>query len=163
VVRPSPDTGLGRVAATKQVVHIADVKTEPAYRAGDPLRVATADLAGARTLLVVPMLKESELIGAIAIYRQEVRPFSDKQVALVSNFASQAVIAIENARLLSELRQSLEQQTATSDVLNVISRSPTDVQPVFEIIGERAKTLCQAEVSAVTRVEGELIQLASTH
>src|SRR5262249_30792031 len=95
--------------------------------------------------------------------RQEVRPFTEKQIALVTNFASQAVIAIENARLLNELRESLQQQTATADVLKVISRSPTDVQPVFDIIGERAEKLCEAELSFVSRVEDDLIHLASLH
>jgi len=96
-------------------------------------------LGGARTVLAVPMLKEDELVGIISIYRQEVRPFGDKQIELFRNFAKQAVIAIENVRLLNELRQSLQQQTATADVLSVISRSPTNTRPVFDIIGERAE------------------------
>ena len=132
--------------------------------------VEAVDLAGARSLVMVPMLKEGRLIGAIGVYRQEVRPFTDKQIELVTNFAAQAVIAIENARLLNELRQrtddlteSLEQQTATSDVLRVISSSPTDIQPVLETIGERAEKLCNAEISVVSIVDGELIRLASIH
>jgi GAF domain-containing protein/anti-sigma regulatory factor (Ser/Thr protein kinase) len=162
-IRFHPEHAGGRLVRTKQAVHVADIKAEKLYLEGEPARVAWADLGGIRTYLAIPMLKEDELIGAIGIYRQEVRPFTEKQIALVTSFANQAVIAIENARLLNELRESLEQQTATSDVLNVISRSPTNVQPVFEIIGERAEKLCKAEISVVTRVEGELIHLASIH
>ena len=144
MLRPNPGTGLGRVASTKQTVQIADAQAEPAYHA-DPARAAFLHLAGARTFLTVPMLKEGELVGAIAIYRQEVRPFTDRQIELVSNFANQAVIAIENTRLLNELRESLAQQTATSEVLRVISSSPGALEPVFEGMLTNAVRICEAE------------------
>jgi signal transduction histidine kinase len=165
VFRPAPTTAIGRAAATRQAVQIADAQLVPGYFDVPQgfTRTGVVSLAGARTVLAVPMLKDNELVGAIVIYRQEVRPFTDKQIALVTNFADQAVIAIENARLLNELRVSLEQQTATSEVLSVISRSPANIQPVFEIIGERAEKLCDAEISLVSIVEGELIHLASIH
>jgi GAF domain-containing protein len=140
-----PDVPLARVSRTKEIVHIADVRTTQCYIERDPFFAQLVEVAGARTLLVVPMRKESELIGAIAIYRQEVNPFSDRQVELVRNFAAQAVIAIENTRLLSELRQSLEQQTATSEVLQVISSSPGELEPVFSTMLENATRICGAK------------------
>jgi GAF domain-containing protein len=160
--RPLPLSALSRVIATKQIVHISDYSKDPAYKAREPGVVRIVELAGARTLLNVPMLKEDELIGVIVIYRQEVRPFTDKQVELLRNFAAQAVIAIENARLLNELRQSLEQQTATADVLRVISSSPTNVQPVFDSIAESAVRLCGGQFSFVVRFDGKVMNNASS-
>jgi GAF domain-containing protein len=144
-VRPSPHITFGRAVATKRVAQTADITIEQPYLQGDPLAVAAAELGGYRTVLAVPMLKESEIIGALVFFRQEVRPFNDKQIAPVQNFAAQAVIAIENARLLNELRQSLEQQTATSVVLQVISSSPGDLKPVFEAMLNNATRICEAK------------------
>src|SRR5262249_23924067 len=116
-----------------------------------------------RSLIALPMLKDDEVIGAIVIYRQEVRPFTEKQIELVQNFAAQAVIAIENTRLLNELRESLQQQTATADVLKVISSSTTDLQPIFEAIASRSVTLCGAAYGVVYRYDGELISVVAHH
>jgi GAF domain-containing protein len=162
LVHPAPGTGLGRLVNSRTVVHVSDVTTEQAYIERNPLFVSAVELGGFRTFLAVPMLKDETLIGAIVIYRQEVHPFTDKQIELVQNFAAQAVIAIENARLLNEQREMLERQTATSDVLRVISTSPTDVNPVFETILESASRLCDSKLAAVFRFDGTLLHLAAT-
>ena len=149
------------VSRTRQVVHIDDLRTTEPYLEGNRAVRSLADLGGARTLVTVPMLKENELTGVIGIYRQEVRPFTDKQIELVKNFAAQAVIAIENTRLLNELRQrtddlgeALEQQTATSDVLQVISSSPGDLTPVFQAMLENATRVCDAKFGNMFLFEG---------
>jgi two-component system, NtrC family, sensor kinase len=166
--RPGPRTAFGRVNKTKQTIHIADVKAEPAYVDGEPVFVAAVNLGNFRTMLNVPMLKENDLIGIFAIYRQEVRPFTDKQIALVQNFANQAVIAIENTRLLNELRQrtndlseALEQQTATSEVLSVISSSPGELEPVFESMLENAVRICEAKFGVMLRYESGMFHPAA--
>jgi two-component system, NtrC family, sensor kinase len=155
--QPGLGTGLARAAKTKQVVHIPDVTDERAYTERDPLRIANVK-QGVRAILAVPMLKDNELVGVIAIYRTEVRPFSDKQIELVTNFAAQAVIAIENTRLLNELRESLQQQTATAEVLRVISSSPGDLEPVFEAMLGNAVKVCDASFGVMYRYDDKLFQ-----
>ena len=151
VMRDQPETPLDRVTKSKQVLHIPDLRHDESYLDGNPRIVSLVDSAGARTHIVVPMLKEDELIGAIVIYRQEVRPFSDKQIELLTNFAAQAVIAIENTRLLNELRELLQQQTATADVLQRDSGSPGGLEPVFSAMLENALRICAAKFGILYR------------
>ncbi len=162
MISMSGGTALARLAATKQPVHIADVASDQAYQT-DPQRRRFLTLTGVRTNLNVPMLIDDKLIGAINIYRTEVHPFTDKQIELVKNFAAQAVIAIENARLLNELRQSLEQQTATSDVLRVISSSPGDLEPVFTTMVEKAVRIRDAKFGTLYLDEEGGLRLVAGH
>jgi signal transduction histidine kinase len=170
VIHPGPELPLGRVARSRQMVHIADLRTESAYIDRSPTFVGLVEAGGARTFLAVPLLKEGELIGTISIYRQEVRPFTDKQVQLVQNFAAQAVIAIENARLLNELRQrtddlteSLEQQTATSEVLQIISSSPGELERVFQAMLANAVRICQAHFGNLALFDGRDMRVEAFH
>jgi GAF domain-containing protein len=156
-VAPGRHSISARAALERRTVHVSDVQADPEHA------YANRDVEPIHTILSVPMLKGDDLVGTITIYRLEVKPFTDKQVALVETFAAQAVIAIENTRLLNELRESLQQQTATSDVLKVISSSLNDLKPVFETIGQRAEKLCDAEISAISMVDGDQIHLVSLH
>ena len=157
--QPRPGDAHWRLLAGEDLIHNLDQKDEHAYRLGNPLRRAVVDLGGARSALVVALRKDGALLGALTVYRKEVRPFTDKQIALVQNFAAQAVIAIENTRLLNELRQSLEQQTATSKVLEVISRSAFDLKAVFDTVAESSVRLCRSERANVFRFDGEALRV----
>jgi GAF domain-containing protein len=158
----NPEVPLGRLAQTKQLDHVVDAKREPGYIKGVEPFKGFVDVIGAGTFVLVPMLQDDALVGVIAIYRKEVRPFTDKQIALVQSFAAQAVIAIENTRLLNELRErttdlteSLEQQTATSEVLSVISSSPGRLESVFRSMLENAVRICRAKFGFMLRYDGD--------
>src|SRR6516162_2013044 len=162
IFRPHPGSGQGELLRTKQRVQIADLRDTSAYREGNPRAVALANLAGVRTILFMPLLKHYELIGTINIYRQEVRPFNDKQIALLQNFATQAVIAIENSRLLNELRESLERQTATADILRVIASTPEDSKRALDTIAETASQMFDAANVNFRRLEGDILRVVGS-
>jgi two-component system, NtrC family, sensor kinase len=156
-------TPLDEVIVTKQTVHTADLAATQAYGERHPAVVEAVELGGIRTTVLVPMLKYNKVVGLIAIYRQDVRPFGDRQIELVKNFSAQAVIAIENTRLLNELRESLQQQTATVEVLHVISSSPGELEPVFQAMLENATRLCEASHGTLWLCEGDAFRTVALH
>ena len=162
--KPGPkETGARPMAATKSVIYIRDLREgNEGYLDHPSLQVVSSVEQGVRTMLIVPMIRDGEVVGIIQIFRQEIRPFTDKQIELVENFAAQAVIAIENARLLTELRKSLERQVATSDVLRVISSSPGELEPVFKAVLENATRLCETSAGTLYLFEGDAYRVATT-
>jgi GAF domain-containing protein len=161
--RPSPAVPTARVFHTRNPVQIVDLKADEAYFARDPLAVASVEIGGIRSLIAIPVLKDKTIVGALTIYRREVRTFTEKHIQLVTNFATQAAVAIENARLLSELRESLQEQTATSEVLQVISSSPGDLHPLFEAMLEKAVHICDATFGNIYRWDGNALHLVASH
>jgi PAS domain S-box-containing protein len=160
-IHPHPETGIGRLARGEDIVHILDSAAGAAYRTGDPGRRAIVDLGGARSQLCAALRKEGKLLGALTLWRREVRPFTEKQIALLQNFAAQAVIAMENARLITETREALEQQTATAEVLQVINSSPGNLAPVFEAVLDKALHVCEAAFGTLFRYDGKAMHLAA--
>jgi GAF domain-containing protein len=160
---PHPETGNGRVAAGEKTVHILDSAAGDAFRSGDPGRRAIVELGGARTQLCVALHKDDKVLGTFTIWRREVRAFDDNQIALLESFAAQAVIAMENARLLTEQREALERQTATAEVLQVINSSPGDLGPVFDATLESATRLCEAAFGILWLCDGERFHAAALH
>jgi GAF domain-containing protein len=160
LVVPEPESAMARIARAADVVQIDDITVAPTY--GSRMRTATIELAKARTLVGAPMLKEGKVVGIVAIYRQEVRRFSDEQIALVQNFAAQAAIAIENARLLNELRESLDRQTATTDILRVIAGTPEDSKRALDTIAETASRMFDSAIVNFRRLEGDVLRVVSS-
>ena len=153
----SPEGPMARLRQTRRAVHIDDWRDEDIFKSGIPGAIALAEMGGARTVVLVPLCKDADVSGAITIYRQEVRAFSAKEIALLENFAAQAVIAMENARLLTEQREALERQTATAEILAVINANPGNLAPVFDVILEKAMRLCGAAFGRLIRRDGDMV------
>ena len=157
-LKPVPGSQLARAIENRQTLQVLDLKAGELYLEGNPFVRAMVDLGGVRTILTVPLCKDEAVLGFLSVYRQEVRAFSDKQIALLENFAAQAVIAMENARLITEQREALEQQTATAEVLQVINASPGNLTPVFDAVLDRALRLCGASFGTLPTYDGEHLE-----